>query len=304
MSHRELVDAVIVWFEEIKREFPFRSPDATPWGILVSEVMSQQTQIERVVPRWEAFMERWPTPASLADSTDAEVIRMWDRLGYPRRAVALRRCAQAIVAAHGGEVPADRDALLALPGVGPYTSAAVASLAFGMRVPVVDTNVRRVIARAVHGQALAWTPNARRDDAEMLALLPEAPSRAVLWNAASMELGALVCTSRAPLCAECPIAELCEWRGAGYPAAEQPARKQPRFAGSERQRRGEIMAVLRAHSGGILESELPASLKLGASSGRPSVDVAFAPYALALDSLISDGLVERTAARIHLAGDQ
>ena len=289
-----LVDAVIDWYAVHERPLPWRDADCSAWGVLVSEVMSHQTQIARVVPRWQAFLERWPTPAALAAATDAEVIRAWDRLGYPRRAVALRRCAEAIVAEHGGEVPADREALLALPGIGPYTSAAVASFAFGMREPVVDTNVRRVIARAVHGEAIAWAPNARRDEAEMRALLPADPLRAQRWNAGAMELGALVCTAKAPRCGECPIADRCEWRGAGYPAAARAARTQPRFEGSARQRRGWIMAVLRTHAGGIRADELHDRLEVDADRGL--IDAALA-------TLLRDGLVERTGDRIHLVGD-
>lgn len=305
-----LVAAVIAWYAEHERPLPWRDPACSPWGVLVSEVMSHQTQIARVVPRWEAFLERWPTPAALAAATDADVIRAWDRLGYPRRAVALRRCAEAIVAEHGGEVPADREALLALPGIGPYTSAAVASFAFGLREPVVDTNVRRVIARAVHGEAIAWAPNARRDDEEMRALLPTDPDRAQRWNAGAMELGALVCTAKAPKCIACPIAALCEWRGAGFPAATRSMRTQPRFEGSERQRRGRIMALLRAHPGGVLADEFHDRLDLPpgradepgpADEAGPADERALFDAALA--SLLRDGLVERSDARIHLAGD-
>ena len=221
MTDNPLVTAVIDWYRFDHRDFPWRDPDVTPWGILVSEVMSHQTQMSRVTPRWLEFMRRWPTPAAAAQASDAEILRVWDRLGYPRRALALRQCALAIVERHDGEVPADREALQALPGIGPYTSAAVCSFAFGMRVPVVDTNVRRVIARAVHGDEVAWRPNARRDEAEMLALLPRVDADVQPWNAGAMELGATVCSQRSPDCVRCPIAEICEWRGAGVPVASR-----------------------------------------------------------------------------------
>ncbi|RRJ88729.1 A/G-specific adenine glycosylase [Gulosibacter macacae] len=303
-QHRVIVDAVIAWFDEAQRDFPWREPDRTGWSVLVSEVMSQQTQIERVLPKWLEFMERWPTPAALAAATDAEVIRAWDRLGYPRRAVALRRCAVAIVERHGGEVPADREALLALPGIGPYTSAAIASFAFGMREPVVDTNVRRVLARAVHGEAVAWQPNHRRDDAEMQALLPEDPERATRWNAGSMELGALICTAKAPKCEQCPIKELCQWRGAGFPAGEAVSRKQPRFEGSDRQRRGRVMSVLRAHPGGVDLQLLPQLLELAGLFTAEELGSESARHLAAAEGLVRDGLAERNGELIHLAGDR
>ncbi|NLT25907.1 MAG: A/G-specific adenine glycosylase [Microbacteriaceae bacterium] len=297
-----LVDEVIAWFDEVRRPFPWRDPDRTAWGVLVSEVMSQQTQMSRVEPKWREFVDRWPTPAAFAAASDAEAIRAWDRLGYPRRAVALRRCAEAIVAEHGGEVPADPEALLALPGIGPYTAAAVCSFAFGMPVPVVDTNVRRVLARAVHGEAIAWSPNPRRDAAEMAALLPADGERAAEWNAGAMELGALVCTARAPRCPECPIRGRCEWRGAGFPAAERTPRRQPRFEGSDRQRRGRVLAALRADPGGVELDRLAERLGL-ARLVPDELDAETARHRAAADSLVADGLAEREGGRIRLVGD-
>ncbi|SJM48467.1 A/G-specific adenine glycosylase [Gulosibacter sp. 10] len=247
----EIVERTIAWFERSMRPFPWREPDCSAWGVLVSEIMSQQTQMARVEPKWLEFMERWPTPRAMADSPVSEVLSRWDRLGYPRRALNLHRCAAAIVERHDGVVPRSREALLALPGIGAYTSAAVASFAYGLREPVVDTNIRRVLARAVHGEALAWPANARRDDAEMLPLLPEDPARASLWNAGSMELGAVVCRSRRPDCGVCPVKDLCAWRAADYPESAAAPRRQAKFEGSDRQLRGRIMALLRAEPEGV-----------------------------------------------------
>jgi A/G-specific adenine glycosylase len=282
-SKDALVGTVIDWYDRTAREFPWREPDCSPWGILVSEVMSQQTQMSRVLPKWLEFMAKWPTPADLAAASDADVIRAWDRLGYPRRAVALRRCAQAIVADHGGKVPRSRDALLALPGIGPYTSAAVASFAYGEVVPVVDTNVRRVLARTLHGQQHAWLPNHRRDDAEMLEVLPSESDAAASWNAGSMELGAVICVARAPACEACPVAELCEWHLAGNPEMPAPGRTQAKFAGSDRELRGRIMRLLRERDEGVAEEALPH--ELGALDAEFSERIARLADALVRDQL-------------------
>lgn len=257
----DLVDATIRWFDANARPLPWRRPGTSPWAVLVSEFMLQQTQASRVVPRWEAFTERWPEPGALARASDADVLRAWDRLGYPRRALWLRRCAVAIVEHHGGRVPSSASALLALPGIGPYTAAAIASFAYGIPEPVVDTNVRRVLARAECGSGAAWAPGTARDLVAYRAVLP-APDpddaaevrRANRWNAAAMELGALVCTARTPACDRCPVAEMCAWRRAGFPegaAAGPPRRPQARYAGSDREMRGRILRELRVASGPI-----------------------------------------------------
>ncbi|HET8779067.1 MAG TPA: A/G-specific adenine glycosylase [Agromyces sp.] len=226
---------------------PWRAAEVSPWAVLVSEFMLQQTQVARVVPRWEAWIERWPTPAALAAEPPAEAVRAWDRLGYPRRALWLHRAAVELVERHDGKVPSDLDDLLALQGIGPYTARAIAAFAFGRRHPVVDTNTRRVIARALIGQAQAGPPSPARDLASMSALLPATDAAARVFNAAAMELGATVCTAKAPRCDECPIAVQCAWRGAGYPAYDGPRRRvQPRFEGSDRQVRGLVMRELRA----------------------------------------------------------
>jgi adenine-specific DNA glycosylase len=152
-------DAVLDWYEHAARDLPWRRPDATPWAVLVSELMLQQTPVARVLPAYEAWLRRWPAPPDCAAAPAGEAVRMWGKLGYPRRALRLHEAARAIVDRHGGVVPADLDELLALPGVGAYTARAVASFAYGRRHPVVDTNVRRVVARAVLGQGDAGPPS-------------------------------------------------------------------------------------------------------------------------------------------------
>jgi A/G-specific adenine glycosylase len=209
--------------------------------------MLQQTPVARVIPRLAEWLERWPTPADLAAVPPGEAVRAWDRLGYPRRALALHGTASVIAAEHGNVVPRDVDALLALPGVGPYTARAVAAFAYGVRTPVVDINARRVLARAIEGAAEAGPAETRRDLAAMEALLPEDSARARLVNAGTMELGQTVCTARSPRCDVCPIAEQCAWRAAGYPAYEgKPAPRQKKYEGSDRQVRGLILRELRA----------------------------------------------------------
>ncbi|WP_396598890.1 A/G-specific adenine glycosylase [Frigoribacterium sp. R86507] len=239
--------AVNAWFRENGRDLPWRRPGFTAWGTLVSEIMLQQTPVARVVPRLEQWLDRWPTPADLAASPSSEAVRAWERLGYPRRALALHAAAVAITERHDGVVPEDVPSLLALPGIGDYTSRAVAVFAYGHRHPVVDTNVRRVLARAVEGMAEPWAPKASRDLPLMESQLPDDLEEARVTNAGVMELGALVCTARSPKCDVCPLVEQCAWVLAGRPAHTGPRlRTQARFEGSDRQVRGMIMAELRA----------------------------------------------------------
>ncbi|MRG61432.1 A/G-specific adenine glycosylase [Agromyces sp. CFH 90414] len=250
---------VVAWFAGAARPLPWRAADLSPWAVLVSEFMLQQTQAARVVPFWERWMARWPTPAALASEPAAEALRAWDRLGYPRRALWLHAAATELVERHGGEVPRGLDALLALKGVGPYTARAVAAFAFGDRHPVVDTNTRRVIARAIDGVAVAAPPSAARDLPAMERLLPADREAAHAFNAGAMELGATVCTARTPRCDECPVAALCAWRAAGYPPHEGPRRRtQARFEGSDRQLRGRVMRELRAAHTPVPRGELAA----------------------------------------------
>lgn len=242
------VDAVLDWYERAARDLPWRHRGTTPWAVLVSEIMLQQTPVVRVLPRWLDWMERWPTPRALATAPTAEVLRAWDRLGYPRRALRLQACARALVAEHDGQVPKDSSQLRALPGIGEYTAAAVGAFAFGERTVVADTNVRRVLVRAVAGErfpAPAYTASERR---LVSASVPEDTARSVRWNQAVMELGALVCTARSPRCDVCPLASRgCAYLAAGRPEHAGPPRRVQGFAGTDRQLRGQIMALLRTH---------------------------------------------------------
>ena len=278
-SPEAIAPAIVDWFADAARPLPWRAADVSPWAVLVSEFMLQQTQVARVVPRWEAWIERWPTPAALAAEPPSEAVRAWDRLGYPRRALWLHRAAVEIVERHGGEVPADLDALLALQGIGPYTARAIAAFAFGLRVPVVDTNTRRIIARSVAGQAEPGPPSTARDLAAMSELLPRDEGDARRFNAGAMELGATVCTARTPECGACPIAGSCAWRAAGYPAYTGPRKAvQARFEGSDRQVRGLVMRELRAAHRPVARGELEPVWADAAQLDR------------ALTTLVSDGL--------------
>ncbi len=244
MSGAALAATATAWYDVHARDLPWRHPDADGWAVLVSEVMLQQTPVARVLPAYEAWLARWPSPADLAADSPGEAVRMWGRLGYPRRALRLHECATAIVARYAGAVPADPDELRALPGIGSYTANAVAAFAFGRRVPVVDTNVRRLVARSVLGVADTG-PSAARDHAAVEVLLPAEPARAVRASVAFMELGALVCTARAPRCPACPLHDVCAWRRAGSPPYDGPVRTPQRFAGTDRQVRGLLLEVVR-----------------------------------------------------------
>jgi A/G-specific adenine glycosylase len=276
-----LAAAASRWFASAARDLPWREPETTPWGVVVSEIMLQQTPVARVAPVWRDWMARWPTPASMAADPDqpAAAIRMWGRLGYPRRALRLYEIATAVVDRHGGEIPADLDALLVLPGVGSYTARAVAAFAFGQRHPVVDTNVRRFVARAVGGRADAGPATTQRDLDAVEALLPAAPADAARASAAFMEIGAVVCVARSPRCPVCPVAAACAWRLAGAPASDGPAGRTQTYAGTDRQVRGLLMAVLRDAEGAVAAGTLDAVWPDAAQRTR------------ALAGLLADGLV-------------
>ncbi|MEE6274318.1 A/G-specific adenine glycosylase [Georgenia wangjunii] len=290
MRPADLHRAVIDWFDANARPLPWREPGTSAWAVLVSEVMSQQTPVARVEPAWRAWMDRWPTPEALAAASPADVLRAWDRLGYPRRALRLRECASAVVARHGGVVPVGEEDLLALPGIGAYTAAAVAAFAHGQRAVVLDTNVRRVLVRVADGVALPSPSLTRAETARAEALVPEEAEESARWNAAVMELGALVCTARSPDCGACPVSAGCRWLAAGRPAdAHAARRRQQPWEGTDRQVRGRLMAVLRA---------LPAGAHIGRSEllahgGVPTGGDA-EQAGRALDSLVRDGLVAQT----------
>lgn len=259
MPTSDLHAPILDWYDEHQRDLPWRRPEASPWSVLVSELMLQQTPVARVLPVHEAWLERWPTPADLAAEPTGEAVRAWGRLGYPRRALRLHAAATAIVAEHGGEVPSGYDDLLALPGVGDYTAAAVASFAFGRRHVVLDTNVRRVLARAVGGSELPGRSLTRAERDAAAALVPDDAATAATWAVAVMELGALVCTATGPRCEACPVAERCAWRLAGHPAYDGPPRRAQAWDGTDRQCRGRLMAVLRESHAPVHRSALEAT---------------------------------------------
>lgn len=274
------------WYDSNARDLPWRRPDSSPWGVLVSEVMLQQTPVVRVLPAWRDWMSRWPVPAGLAADPLSEAIRMWGRLGYPRRAIRLHECARALVERHDGVVPPDVSALLALPGIGTYTAHAVAAFAYRQRHPVVDTNVRRVVARAVTGEPDGGSATSAGDLATVDHLLPAAAEKAARLSVAIMELGAVVCTARSPRCGVCPIADRCAWRAGGRTLPDGPSRRPQRYAGTDRQVRGLLLAVLREAAGPVPRERLDVVWPDVAQRSR------------ALASLVGDGLA------VRLAGDR
>ena len=271
------------WFADNKRDLPWRDPTTSPWQILVSEVMLQQTPVARVLPAWEAWCAKWPTATALAEASLGEVLAQWNRLGYPRRAKNLHSCAREVTARFGGILPTDIETLESLPGIGTYTARAVACFAYGQPVPVVDTNVKRVVARAEDGDAAAghWSTGFGLHHVDQVCegLDQEAYCET---QRALMELGALVCTARAPRCEECPLMRECRWRAAGYPHEPhvQP-RKQARYEGSDRQVRGIILSWLRENPV-TLDSETLEGLWPKPAQRRR-----------ALRSLLDDGLIEQ-----------
>ncbi|MCU1536351.1 MAG: A/G-specific DNA-adenine glycosylase [Humibacillus sp.] len=286
-----LHERINAWFETNGRDLPWRRADATAWGVFLSEVMSQQTPLSRVEPIWHEWMERWPTPAHLAAAAPGEAVRAWGRLGYPRRALRLHEAARAMVERHGGEVPREHEELLALPGVGAYTAAAVSCFAFERPEVVIDTNVRRVLARTLEGKSLPHHTLNRAETDLAREAMPTTTAAANRWNVAVMELGALVCVARGPRCEVCPVADLCAWKVAGRPAYEGPARRGQAWHGTDRQVRGEILRRLRDAPRAVLRSELLDSAPDEAQVLR------------CLDSLVADGLLEpRSRNRFRLPG--
>ena len=246
--------------------------------------MLQQTPVARVLPVWEAWLRRWPTPAALADAEPGDAVRAWGRLGYPRRAQRLHAAATAIRDEHSGRVPEDVPTLRLLPGVGEYTAAAVASFAHGGRHVVLDTNVRRVLARLEGGEAFPPEALTAAERARAAAWLPVEADAAAVWAAASMELGALVCTATSPACGACPVADACAWQAAGRPAWDGPPRRGQTWAGTDRQCRGVLLGIVREASGPVAEADVLAGWASDAGQARR-----------ALGSLVADGLLRRTA---------
>jgi A/G-specific adenine glycosylase len=254
-----LHEPVLHWYDTHARELPWRGAGASPWSVMVSEFMLQQTPVARVLPVHEQWLTRWPSPADLAAEPTGEAVRAWGRLGYPRRALRLHAAAVAIVERHDGEVPPSYDDLRALPGIGDYTAAAIATFAHGRRHVVLDTNVRRVFARTLEGVEFP-APSVTKAEREVaLEVLPDDVPTAATWSVAVMELGALVCTAAKPRCGACPVADLCAWRAAGHPAYDGPPRKVQTWAGTDRQCRGRLLAVLRDSDGPVHRSSLDAA---------------------------------------------
>jgi A/G-specific adenine glycosylase len=283
----ELHAPLLEWYDEHARDLPWRDPSASPWAVLVSEFMLQQTPVARVLPVYEQWLERWPTPADLAAASTGDAVRAWGRLGYPRRALRLHAAATAIVAEHHGEVPSSYEDLIALPGVGDYTAAAVASFAFRRRHVVLDTNVRRVLARTVSGVEFAARSVTRAERDLAATLLPDDAPTAAAWAVATMELGATVCVAAQPRCALCPVTALCAWRRAGYPAYDGPARVGQTYDGTDRQCRGRLLAVLRDTDGPVHRSRLDEAWPLDEQRER------------CLAWLVDDGLVARVADDVY-----
>jgi A/G-specific adenine glycosylase len=289
----ELEAPLTAWYAANARDLPWRRPGAGAWAILVSEFMLQQTPVSRVLPAYEAWLARWPTAAALAAATPGDAVRQWGRLGYPRRALRLHACAEVITELYGGDVPASISELRALPGVGSYTAAAVASFAFGQRHAVLDTNVRRVLSRLISGQDLSPRSSASVAETSLAeSVLPPAEERrAATWSVAVMELGALICTASRPACGTCPLADECAWLLRGSPAA--PARRPAqRYEGTDRQCRGAVMAVLRRAPGPVPAASLDACWPEPGQLHR------------AVETLIEDGLAARhDGGLIGLPGD-
>jgi A/G-specific adenine glycosylase len=240
---KSLHQPVFTWYKESKRDLPWRHSD--PWGVLVSEIMLQQTPVARVLPIYIQWMKRWPSAASLATATPAEVITAWGRLGYPRRALRLYECAKVITGQYQGVVPKTEKELRELPGIGEYTSAAIVAFAFNGRSLVLDINIRRLFSRVIDGVEV---PSAAPTKSERIAREKLIPVRDPhIWAAATMELGALICTAKKPQCGQCPLAKQCTWRSLDYPLSDQPKRRQT-WHGTDRQCRGVIVQALRENS--------------------------------------------------------
>jgi A/G-specific adenine glycosylase len=274
-----LLEPVLAWYRAHARDLPWRAQGATPWSVLVSEIMLQQTPVSRVLPAHRAWLERWPSPPALAADPAGEAVRQWGRLGYPRRALRLHETATIVTRDHDGRIPSSLEDLLALPGVGRYTAAAVAAFAFGRRHPVLDTNVRRVLTRVASGQQFPGPQPSAAEYRLAESLLPADAAVAARWSVAVMELGALTCTAARPRCADCPVTAHCAWLAAGQPTAKG-GRQGQRYEGTDRQCRGRLLAVLRDSPGPVPLSHFDAVWPDTTQRAR------------ALDGLVADGLAD------------
>lgn len=274
---------MIAWYAGEARDLPWRGVGVSAWGVMVSEFMLQQTPVARVLTPWQEWLERWPSPPALAAEPVGVAIRAWGRLGYPRRAQRLHQAACLILARHGGEVPTAVADLRALPGVGEYTAAAIASFAFGQRHLVLDTNVRRVLARLEGGEEFPAATIGAAERARATNWLPDDPAEAAHWAVAAMELGARICTARSPACHACPVAHGCRWLSSGRPPSPLPRRGQP-WAGTDRQCRGALLELLRHSDGAVSRDHLLTAWPQDARQAGG-----------ALASLVADGLITESA---------
>jgi A/G-specific adenine glycosylase len=284
----DLHGPITTWYAANARDLPWRRPGVSAWSVMVSEFMLQQTPVARVLPVHDAWMSTWPTPANLAAAPSGDAVRAWGRLGYPRRALRLHASAVAILERHDGQVPDTYEELRELPGVGDYTAAAIASFAFGRAHPVLDTNVRRVLGRAVSAVEFPATSVTRAERDLAASLVPDADPE--VWAVAVMELGALVCTALSPSCERCPIADRCAWVAAGRPPYAGPPRKAQTYAGTDRQCRGRLLALLRDAEGPVAKGRLDAVWADPVQRER------------ALAGLVTDGLVAEVPGGFALPG--
>ncbi len=274
--------AILTWFDENQRDLPWRKTN--PWGVMVSEFMLQQTPVNRVLPKWNEWMERWPDPASLASAKKSDVISAWGRLGYPRRALRLYESAKVIADSHNNRVPREIEILRSLPGIGDYTAAAIAAFAYGESTLVLDVNIRRLFSRVYDG---IETPSSSQSQYERRIRAELIPRDGAKWAAATMEFGALICTSRNPLCEVCPVKNSCAWRAAGYPKSEVKSKTQD-WHGTDRKCRGTILQALREK-----KKLSPDALKKLWEDGSQ--------VEKALKTLLADGLIEATGKSFKLA---
>lgn len=276
------------WFRANARDLPWRNPDVTAWQIFVSEVMLQQTPANRVAPAWNEWISRWPDPASTSLATPAQIIRQWDRLGYPRRALRILEASKVVTTNFDNRMPETYEELISLPGVGEYTANAILAFAFKKKSVVLDTNIRRVIGRVWHGEERPKPTISNVERTFAASLVPKSHKSASMWSAAVMEFGAVVCTARNPSCNSCVIKTSCAWRLSGFPQSEVPVRSQ-KFEGTDRQVRGRIMKILKESTKPVSETTFH-----GTSENKKQIQ-------RALDSLIADGLIETTrSGKFHL----
>ena len=276
--HRE----VLAWFDENQRDLPWRK--STAWGVMVSEFMLQQTPVNRVLPIWNEWMNRWPTPKELSEAKKSDLLKAWGRLGYPRRALRLHEAATIIAAQHNNQVPKTEEELRKLPGVGEYTAAAIMAFAHKEKSLVLDVNIRRLFARALDGQEFPSLHITNTERQKRVELIPRKASR---WAAATMELGALVCTATKPLCEKCPIANQCLWRANGYPKSENKKKSAQKWHGTDRQCRGTIIEHLRKNENSTTKN-LQTLWKDNSQLEK------------CLASLIKDGLIEKKREKYSL----